>query len=73
MQKMASALPSWRLGRMNLPKEAPLTQLLSGCCTPFAFSRLRALTFDLLINKPAPCAARFHHGSQKGEGKGPFP
>ena len=31
------------------------------------------LTFDLLFNKPAPCAARFHHGSQKGEGKGPFP
>jgi hypothetical protein len=31
------------------------------------------LTFDLFINKPAPCAARFHHGSQKGEGRNPFP
>ena len=33
----------------------------------------RLLTFDLFINKPAPCAARFHHRSQTEEGKSPFP
>ncbi len=31
------------------------------------------LTFDLFFNKPAPCAARFHHRSQKKRGEGPFP
>ena len=36
---------------------------------PFAY----LLTFDLFINKRAPCAARFHHGSQTEEGKSPFP
>ena len=36
----------------------------------FAYFSIR---FDLLVNKPAPGAARFHHRSQKGGGGFPSP
>ena len=47
------------LALVNLPQPAPLA--------------ISVIRFDLLVNKPAPGAARFHHRSQKGGGGFPSP